>query len=53
MNLLPAGVRADSEAKSAAVFRHVPLVVTCVTIFIGLWLFLIIYGVYSFLTWVF
>ncbi len=53
MNLLPASVRSDSEAKAAAVFRHVPLVVACVTIFIGLWLLLIVFGIYSFVTWLF
>ena len=53
MNILPTSVRSDSENKAAHVMRRMPLIVGGVTAFITLWIFMVIYGLYSFITWLF
>ena len=53
MNFLPSAVRAECEQKAAAVAYRMPIVLGAVTLIVGLWLALIVYGAYSFVKWLF
>ncbi len=53
MSLLPPVVRMDSERKAASVSKRMPLILAGATLFVVLWVCLIVYALYSFVKWLF
>ncbi len=51
MQMLPLNVKNDSEAKARNIMRHMPVILVAVSLFIIVWIVMILWGIYSLISY--